>query len=454
MTVASGPGAVAPGHLTMPVLAASTVRTIGTVLAVLAVVGLAFYLIANFLSARAEAGSEIELAPNRKPYYDDEQLEGRKLTRTLFSGMALLAVVAIGLPTYWLYEPGRQDGAIDGYLNTFESRGLEQYEEGSQCANCHGAEGVGGQAPFTILDDNGNFVAQVNWRAPALNTVLLRFSREEVISIVDFGRPGTPMPAWGVGGGGPRSEQEIENIVDYLAAIQLTSEEAQREAQVELAVALGVLSEDDRDDDAAVDEALAQIDYEDPATGEAAFNLGQESGFAAGAASCARCHTQGWSIITQGEGAIQPPGADVSDFVDYLPGSGALAPPLSDLVPRQFASVDALAEFITTGSEDGVQYGNRGQGSGRMPGLGDDPNTEDVPGDGMLPREVICAIARYESTLQGGDQPTGVVPTTTTTTSTTTTTQPGAEVTEEEEQAEAEPAFCDLEAQQDAEGEE
>jgi hypothetical protein len=34
-----------------------------------------------------------------------------------------------------------------------------------------------------------------------------------------------------------------------------------------------------------------------------------------------------------------------------------------------------------------------------MPGFGDNPNTPDVEGDGMLTPEMIAAIARYEATL-------------------------------------------------------
>jgi mono/diheme cytochrome c family protein len=448
MTLASSPVAAAAG----PLLAASTVRAVGAVIAVLAVIGFVVYLIANYLSARGEVGSEIELAPNRKPYYDDDELESRKLNRTLFSGMALLGVIAIGLPLYWLAEPGRQSGAEDGFLDTFEGRGLEQYETGSQCVNCHGSEGVGGQASYTILDNGGQFVAQVNWRAPALDTVLLRYSRDEVYQIITYGRPNTPMPAWGAEGGGPRSEQEIENIIDYLASIQLTSEEAQRQAQIELATSLGLLNEDEASDPEAVDAALAEIDYEDPATGEAAFNLGRTSGLAGGAYACGRCHTAGWSIITEGDDAVQPAGADITPYVSYEPGAGSFAPPLADLIPRQFASVDELAEFISIGSEEGIAYGNRGQGTGRMPGFGDNPNTGTVPDDGMLPREIICAIARYETTLRGGDEPLEEVPTTTTTSSTTTTTEPGAEADAEDGEGEdgegedgqaAEPAFCE-----------
>jgi hypothetical protein len=40
-----------------------------------------------------------------------------------------------------------------------------------------------------------------------------------------------------------------------------------------------------------------------------------------------------------------------------------------------------------------------------MPGFGDNPNTEDVEGDGMLTPEMIAAIARYEATLPNAETP-------------------------------------------------
>jgi cytochrome c553 len=405
------------------VVGASTVQAVGAVVAVLVVVGFVIYVIVNVAAGRPEAGSEIELAPNRKPYYDDDELETTRLNRTLAWGVVLLGVSAIGLPLYWLNEPGRMSGAEENFLSTFEGRGLEQYEEGSQCVNCHAAEGSGGQAAYTILDADGGFVAQVNWMAPALNTVLLRY--------------GTPMAAWGVNGGGPRSEQEIDNIIDYLASIQLTSEEAQHEAQAQLAIDLGLVSEDETDE-AAIDAAIEQIPYDDPATGEALFNLGEQGTFAGGAFACGRCHTRGWSIITEGDEAVQPADADVSDYIDYEPGSGGLGPPLDELVPRKFATVDQLAEFVTTGSIEGEGYGTSGIGSGMMPGFGDDPNTEEVEDDGMLTREMVCAIALYETTLHGAEAP-GEVTTTTTAPTTTTTVAEGEEAEEEEP---AEEPFC------------
>ena len=68
---------------------------------------------------------------------------------------------------------------------------------------------------------------QVEWQGPALNTVLLRYTRDEVRYILEYGRPFSPMPAWGAKGGGPLTEQQLQNLIDYLESIQLTPEEAQ-----------------------------------------------------------------------------------------------------------------------------------------------------------------------------------------------------------------------------------
>ncbi len=389
-------GPFAPG---VTMFAASTVTVVGAVIVALIAVGFALYAIVNIRTGREELGSEIELAPNRKPFLPDEELETTRLNRTLVWAMVLLGVSAVGLPLYWLNEPSRQSGAVEGFDSAFVKRGEEAFTEGSQCANCHGPEGGGGQAPYTVLDAEGAFVAQVNWRAPALDTVLLRFSRDELTFIINYGRPFSPMPGWGASvNKGPLNEQQISNIVDYLGSIQLEPEEARRQAQVALATKLGLLDEGESDE-AVIDEALAQIDYTDPATGEALFTLDT----AGGAYACARCHTRGWSIITEGDDAIQPADADLSAVNGFPQGSGALGPNLTGgLIPRQFATPEELVAFITTGSVDGEQYGNS-IGSGKMPGFGDNPNTEEVEGDGMMTPEMLEAIARYEASLPAAE---------------------------------------------------
>jgi mono/diheme cytochrome c family protein len=372
------------------VLAISTVKSIGAVIAVLAVIGFVWYVAVNVRSGRPEVASEIELAPNRAPLYDVEELEGPRLTRALQAGLLLLAVSAIGLPLYWLGEPSRQEGAVAEFDRVFVTRGSHLFatteEGGYNCAGCHGPEGVGGVAPpFSLSDADGEFVASVTWRAPALNTVLLRYSEEEVRQILTYGRPGTPMPAWGVAGGGPLTVQQIDYLIAYLGSIQITAEEARTEIEAGLRETLGL-------------EDGAPIDYTDPRVGEALFHLGLGStDVASGAFSCARCHTKGASIVA---GEEEPAGADLSEFVGFPPGSGAFGFSLRyPVVPRQFQTVQDLVQFLHDGTEANLLYGQRGQGSGRMPGFGDNPNTEDDENDGMFTREMLEAVAVYEANL-------------------------------------------------------
>ncbi|MBL8774887.1 MAG: cytochrome c [Acidimicrobiales bacterium] len=383
-------------------LAASVYKSVGYIVAVIVFLAVIVYAFINVRRGRAEVGSELELAANRKPYYDDEVLEGRVLDRALTWGLILLGVIALTLPLYWLNEPGRQEGAVEDFNRKFTDRGAELFatteDGGLNCAGCHGPEGVGGVASYTLTDPNGEFVDQVDWQAPALNTVLWRFSEDEVRYILEYGRPFSPMPAWGVVGGGPLNEQQIQNLIDYMWTIQLTPEEMQSEVQGEL----------DRLTEA---EGLNQNDPRE--LGEALFNLGFDSGFAGGAYSCGRCHTQGWSYGD--EGIVT---GEIPD------GSGAFGPNLTNGdTERQFPTNEAPAEgeseyqdmidFITIGSENGKQYGAQGLGSGRMPGFGVSPNaiedvqrlrpdlagmSEDV---GMLTPEQVEAIVIYEREVIG-----------------------------------------------------
>ena len=76
----------------------SVSTSIATVILLIAVGGWILYAIFNARATRAEVGSEIELAANRKEYYDDEILEGRKIERTQLLGILFLAIVAVDPP--------------------------------------------------------------------------------------------------------------------------------------------------------------------------------------------------------------------------------------------------------------------------------------------------------------------------------------------------------------------
>ena len=205
-------------------LAASTQRTVGLVILAIVFLGGIVFIYFNTRSARDEVGSEIELASNRKPYLSDEELEGKKLDLALGSSLVLLTIVAVTLPLYWLGEPGRHEGRDLDTWRIFTNRGEDIYLNGAQCVSCHGAEGAGGVVSTAITSESGEFVAQVNWKAPALDTLLSRHTEDEVLHVLNFGRNGV-MPAWGGGGGGPLTDQQLEEVIFYLRSVQLEEEQ-------------------------------------------------------------------------------------------------------------------------------------------------------------------------------------------------------------------------------------
>lgn len=373
---------------------ATTQRAFGFALLAVVAIGTVAWIVANIRSAKKEVGSEIELAANRKEYLPDEELEGRKLNLALFSAAGLLAIIGVALPVYWLAEPGRQEGAVEVFDEIFVERGQNLYEEGAQCVNCHAAGGVGGVAAFIINDQNGQFVAEVSWNAPALNNVLYRYSEDEVRYVLNYGRPGTPMAAWGAPGGGPLTTQQIDEIIAYLWTIQLTQEEMRAEV---VGMVEGV--------DPALAERLVEVNesneaFEDPLTvnrlsredelalGEILFN-NQQAG--AGSYSCSRCHVPG---AAYGE-AWQP-----FSRLQY----GAFGPNLEGVEDQATQQQHFL--LVWEGMEEGVQYFSRKQGNPQMPGFGVNPNTgqsdagvPDLGPDGMLTPAEVWAIITYERNL-------------------------------------------------------
>lgn len=332
---------------------ATTTTTIAVIGLVIITVGWIVYGIFNVTGGRKEVGSEIELAANRKPYFDDETLEGPRLERVQLIGVLLLAVIVVALPLYWVFEPSRQAGAQDGWDARFASWGSELFaptaEGGFNCAGCHGGmKAVGGEAPFTVTDPNTGEVQAVNWKAPALNTVFYRFSDDEVRFILNYGRPFSPMSPWGLVGGGPMNAQQIDNLIAYLHSIQIPRENC-AEGEDPLTCDSGHLPSDIQADiEAAANKAVE--DGEAATYGEALFNLSLSSG----AYSCARCHTLGWSYdkpTTSGQGA----------YGWNLTGGST---------NNHFATEADMVAFIKSGSEQGKLYGRNGQGTGRMPGFG------------------------------------------------------------------------------------
>mgnify|MGYP000892160858 CR=1 FL=1 len=342
---------------------ATLTTNVGWILLIVLVLGWIFYAWQNVRAGHDEIGSEVELAANRKPYYDDETLEGPKLERTQLLAVLFLGVLTLALPIYWIFEPQRAANAQNGWDKRFAKYGSHLFaptaDGGFNCAGCHGGmNATGGVAPFAITDAKTGEVKAVSWTAPALNTVLYRFSEDEVRFILTYGRPGSPMSPWGLAGGGPMNDQQITTIIEYLKSIQIKPEgcisKDSFSAKADPAVCDGgmvpaAISDEvekaARDAMAAAEAAGTPITY-----GEALFN----STYSSGAFSCARCHTDGWSW---GDPGVSGQGA----FGWNLTGGSTNS---------RFPNADDMVAFVQGGSEFGKKYAAHSQGSGRMPAFG------------------------------------------------------------------------------------
>jgi mono/diheme cytochrome c family protein len=424
-----------------------TVRTgliILNIVAFLVIFGIVGYRVLS-VRRNPEAGRP----QNLRPFLTDEELEGRKLERVLLWALWCSVIVAAALPLYWLWEPTREKDAVAQFDHQAAKRGgtlfanesMKEYDstKSLRCANCHGTDGSGGSTSFVIKppDSGSNLPLTVTWRAPALNTVLARFTPAQVNQIVTYGRPGTPMPAWGVAGGGPKNEQSVADIVSYLGTIQLSPAKARAEeekalndlidtaigghgkkgnvatAQENLLTAQQQLAKDmalaSQFPDNKGYQTNVQIDREDILNAQAAVRNSQayaneitrlvntrNSGdpTKVGAAqvayggllfqtNCARCHTKAWSFFDPTKGNVPLP---------QQQGSGAFGPNLTngDTI-RQFPGETGLQQqydWVANGAEPNKQYGVRGISSGRMPHFGT-----------LLTKEQIDAIIAYERSL-------------------------------------------------------
>jgi mono/diheme cytochrome c family protein len=371
---------------------------------------------------------------NLTKFLEDDDLEGRRLERVLGWSLLFVLVVAISLPVYFLVEPSRQVVMQDRFLADSEERGAILFANSQSpayvstksllCANCHGTKAEGGAAPYVVQPESdlcikeqnqGNpdvpacLAQPVSWQAPALNTVLLRFTRSQVKHILNYGRPGTPMVAWGiVSGKGVLNEQSIDDLVNYLATLQIPSaqaksiskeavgeyrtggkqlvsqqEDALTKAQDELAKAqadptttpTGLAQAE-----VAVATAAAQLDaavaydaeVQDLSDGAILFRL-----------NCARCHTKRWSYYDPTALKVPPPPPQ---------GSGAYGPNLTGSSTKlQFpgkAGVEEQFNWVALGVPANEQYGVRGISSGRMPHFAS-----------QLDEAEIKAIVKYERSL-------------------------------------------------------
>ena len=187
----------------------------------LAVVG----AIAYFSAVGFRGAGKIKKVPrNLQKYLPDDELETTHLDKTLSIAVVLASLLTIMIPLYYLGEPARQESFVEEFDDVSVERGHHLYEEFG-CGNCHGVDGSGGAASY-VEKRSG---VSVTWVAPAINNVFYRYDDEEVRYWLIYGRANSPMPAWGLKGGGPMNDGQLDDLIEYLHYFQIPqSEELQQ----------------------------------------------------------------------------------------------------------------------------------------------------------------------------------------------------------------------------------
>lgn len=235
------------------------------IITVLAVVAGIVWLGLVVVSALRNRGSE-EVAPNLQPGTNDQELETRRLETGQKVAIAASAFLAISLPLYFLGEQNRQEGFVDEFEEASVERGEHLVEEFA-CYSCHGPLGVGGSATF-VEKRSG---VTVSWAAPAINDVFYRYDADEVNYWLTYGRGNTPMPAWGLDGGGPMNEKQIEDVVNYLETIQIPQQEAVDKTAAEIDIQLQRFGNADATMETAIANQRQVVAEIEQAPGNAAF---------------------------------------------------------------------------------------------------------------------------------------------------------------------------------------
>ncbi|MDH4308289.1 MAG: c-type cytochrome [Acidimicrobiia bacterium] len=207
------------------------------VIVTVVVIGAIAWLAVLGVSALRSRQSE-EIPSNLAPGTPDDVLETKRLERAQQAAVLLSGFLAVGIPLYYLGEPARQESFVEAFHVESVERGKAHYAE-FQCANCHAADGSGGQAGF-VEKRSG---VTVNWAAPSINDIFNRYDRDEVRFWITYGRVNSPMPPWGLAGGGPMNPQQVDELLDYLESEEfaLSQEEAVGQVEARIASALSAL---------------------------------------------------------------------------------------------------------------------------------------------------------------------------------------------------------------------
>lgn len=194
---------------------------------VIAGIGVALLIAGGALAlARGRRGAEGPDIPNSmRPGPADADLESPLLQKLQGWGVLLVIFFVVWFPATWLFEPGRNLDQERALLEDSIARGrnavqafTEENQGGVGCVRCHGAELKGALIPNTatggvIPTPDLTTVCGGPWTGhPAIHSL------QDIYTTIEQGRG--LMPSWSIEYAGALSDQQINDIVNYIVSIQ------------------------------------------------------------------------------------------------------------------------------------------------------------------------------------------------------------------------------------------
>lgn len=141
-------------------------------------------------------------------------------------GVVLTIALAAFTVVYWVTDTSRRDAIGAEHEEELLAFGEVIFSDdpaepaAAGCAQCHGADGTGGDPEATVIGPNLHTRSLADKLRVNENYVHLAVSYG---GVVVSGNPDSPMPAWSYEVGGPLNEQQIEAVV---ALVESWAEEA------------------------------------------------------------------------------------------------------------------------------------------------------------------------------------------------------------------------------------
>ncbi len=197
---------------------------LAAIIADIVFVGMILFLVVGRRMARRKKS----LVPaGMRPGPSDEMLERRVLVRYFLLGTVISFALALWLAGYFLREPVRIRNKEIAFKEQAVNRGRLLYAptgdptnlQALGCATCHGVAGEGGVRQF-----QGHSYAE-----PPLKYIVARYRaagrndediKRLITDAIERGRPGTPMPTWGLAFGGPLHAESVSDLVEFIYSIQ------------------------------------------------------------------------------------------------------------------------------------------------------------------------------------------------------------------------------------------